>query len=31
MGLRMVAHLTLDRGWTVPGGRKHVSGCFPTG
>jgi hypothetical protein len=23
-GLRMVAHLTVDRGWTVAGDRKHV-------
>jgi hypothetical protein len=31
MGLRMVAHLTIDRGWTVAGDRKHVWACFPTG
>jgi hypothetical protein len=28
MGLRMIAHLTVDRGWTVTGGRKHVWACF---
>ncbi|MGY1713309.1 ATP-binding protein [Geodermatophilus sp. SYSU D01106] len=31
MGLRMVAHLTVDRGWTVAGHRKHVWARFPTG
>ena len=31
MGLRMVAHLTLERGWTVTGDRKHVWARFPTG
>jgi len=31
MGLRMVAHLTIDRGWTVAGDRKHVWACFATG
>lgn len=31
MGLRMVAHLTTDRGWTVTGDRKHVWACLPTG
>ena len=30
MGLRMVAHLTTDRGWTVAGDRKHVWVRFPT-
>jgi anti-sigma regulatory factor (Ser/Thr protein kinase) len=30
MGLRMVAHLTTDRGWTVAGDRKHVWARFPT-
>jgi anti-sigma regulatory factor (Ser/Thr protein kinase) len=30
MGLRMVAHVTIDRGWTVAGDRKHVWACFPT-
>jgi anti-sigma regulatory factor (Ser/Thr protein kinase) len=30
MGLRMVAHLTIDRGWTVAGDRKHVWACFAT-
>jgi anti-sigma regulatory factor (Ser/Thr protein kinase) len=31
MGLRMVAHLTVERGWTVAGDRKHVWARFPTG
>jgi anti-sigma regulatory factor (Ser/Thr protein kinase) len=31
MGLRMVANLTIDRGWTVAGDRKHVWACFLTG
>ena len=31
MGLRMVAHLTVERGWTVAGDRKHVWVCVPTG
>ena len=31
MGLRMVTHLTIDRGRTVAGDRKHVWACFPTG
>lgn len=31
MGLRIVAHLTTDRGWTVTGDRKHVWACFATG
>jgi anti-sigma regulatory factor (Ser/Thr protein kinase) len=31
MGLRMLAHLTMDRGWTVAGDRKHVWAFFPTG
>jgi hypothetical protein len=30
-GLRMVAHPTIDRGWTVAGDRKHVWACFSTG
>ncbi|MFW3168816.1 ATP-binding protein [Geodermatophilus sp. CPCC 206100] len=30
MGLRMVAHLTTDRGWTVAGDRKHVWVRFAT-
>ncbi len=30
MGLRMVAHLSTDRGWTVAGDRKHVWARFPT-
>ena len=29
MGLRMVAHVTVDRGWTVAGDRKHVWACLP--
>jgi len=28
MGLRMVAHLTVDRGWTIAGDRKHVWARF---
>jgi anti-sigma regulatory factor (Ser/Thr protein kinase) len=28
MGLRMVAHLTVERGWTVAGERKHVWARF---
>jgi hypothetical protein len=31
MGLRMVAALTIDRGWSVAGDHKHVWACFPTG
>lgn len=31
MGLRMVAHLTVERGWTVTGDRKHVWARFATG
>jgi anti-sigma regulatory factor (Ser/Thr protein kinase) len=31
MGLRMVAHLTIERGWTVAGDRKHIWACLPTG
>jgi anti-sigma regulatory factor (Ser/Thr protein kinase) len=30
MGLRMVAHLTVERGWTVAGDRKHVWARFLT-
>lgn len=29
MGLRMVAHMTVDRGWAVTDGRKHVWACLP--
>ncbi|MEX5717821.1 ATP-binding protein [Geodermatophilus maliterrae] len=31
MGLRIVAHLTVERGWAVAGDRKHVWACFPAG
>jgi anti-sigma regulatory factor (Ser/Thr protein kinase) len=31
MGLRMVAHLTAHRGWTVTDDRKHVWACLPAG
>jgi hypothetical protein len=31
MGLCKVAHLTIDRGWTIAGDRRHVSACLPTG
>ena len=31
MGLRMVAHMTADRGWTVADDRKHVWACLSAG
>ena len=31
MGLRMVAHMTAHRGWTVAGDRKHVWACLSAG
>ncbi|GAB3191844.1 hypothetical protein GCM10027261_02900 [Geodermatophilus arenarius] len=31
MGLRMVAHLSVDRGWTVADDRKHVWARFGAG
>lgn len=31
MGLRMVAHLTVDRGWAIAENRKHVWARFPAG